>query len=86
MGYLVAARLHDQPLDLPHFAVGRTDGQLAAYVYLAVGDEVDSDLLRALREYGGQLEPVPGGVLMPGGVEVRDSLGVLGASKRLELR
>src|ERR1039457_6514827 len=27
VGYMVAARFHDQPLDLPDLAVGRTDGQ-----------------------------------------------------------
>ena len=35
MGYLVAAGFHDQPLDLPYLAVGRADGQFAAYVYHA---------------------------------------------------
>src|SRR6202041_1371693 len=49
VGYIVAARLHDQPLDLPYLAVGRTDGQFAAYVYLAGWDGVDGDLLRGFR-------------------------------------
>ena len=35
VGYLVAARIHDQPLDLPYVAVGRADGQFAVYFYLA---------------------------------------------------
>ena len=35
VGYTVAARFHDQPLDLPKLAVGRTDGQVAVYFYLA---------------------------------------------------
>jgi hypothetical protein len=38
VSYMVAARFHDQPLDLPYLAVGRTDGQFAAYVYLAEWD------------------------------------------------
>ncbi len=48
VGYLVAARFHDQPLDLPYLAVGRTDGQFAAYVYLAGWDIVDGDPLVAI--------------------------------------
>jgi len=44
----VAARFHDQPLDLPYLAVGRTDGQFAAYVYLAGWDIVDGDPLVAI--------------------------------------
>src|SRR5215472_11470807 len=43
VGYTVAARFHDQPLDLPYLAVGRTDGQFSAYVYLAGWDVVDGD-------------------------------------------
>src|SRR5271169_2530070 len=46
VGDLVAARFHDQPLDLPYVAVGRTDGQFAVYLYLALRDVVDGDLLR----------------------------------------
>ena len=46
VGYMVAARFHDQPLDLPYLAVGRTDGQPAVYLYLAEWDGVDGDLLR----------------------------------------
>ena len=49
VGYTVAARFHDQPLDLPYLAVGRTDGQFAVYVYLAEWDGVDGDLLRSFR-------------------------------------
>ena len=49
VGDLVAARLHDQALDLPYVAVGRTDGQFAVYLYLALRDVVDGDLLRGLR-------------------------------------
>jgi hypothetical protein len=49
MGYLVAARFYGQPLDLPYLAVGRTDGQFAAYVYRAGGDGVDPGLLRGFR-------------------------------------
>ena len=45
VGYTVAARFHDQPLDLPYLAVGRTDGQFGAYVYLAGWDVVDGDPL-----------------------------------------
>ena len=40
VGYMVAARFHDQPLDLPYLAVGRTDGQPAVYLYLAEWDGV----------------------------------------------
>ena len=39
MGYIVAARLHDQSLDLPYLAIGGTDGQFAAYVYPPNGTE-----------------------------------------------
>src|SRR5579875_972341 len=49
VGHMVAAGLHDQPLDLPYLAVGRADGQLAAYVYLAERDRVHDDLLRGFR-------------------------------------
>jgi hypothetical protein len=49
VGYIVAARFHDQSLDLPYLAVGRTDGQFAAYVYLAGWDGVDGDFLRGFR-------------------------------------
>jgi hypothetical protein len=49
VGYLVAARIHDQPLYLPYVAVGRRDGQFAVYFYLAGRDGVDGDLLRGLR-------------------------------------
>jgi hypothetical protein len=49
VGDLVAARFHDQPPDLTDLAVGRTDSQLAAYVYRAGRDVIDSDLLRGFR-------------------------------------
>jgi hypothetical protein len=49
VGYIVAARFHDQSLDLPYLAVGRTDGQSAAYVYLTEWDGVDGDFLRGFR-------------------------------------
>jgi len=49
VGYIAAARFHDQSLDLPYLAVGRTDGQFAAYVYLAGWDGVDGDFLRGFR-------------------------------------
>src|ERR1035438_4095133 len=52
VGYMVAARFHDQPLDLPYLAVGRTDGQGAVYLYLAEWDGVDGDLLRGFRFAG----------------------------------
>ena len=49
MGYIVAARFHDQSRDLPYLAIGRTDGQFAAYVYLAEWDGVDGHFLRGFR-------------------------------------
>ncbi len=49
MGYVVAARLHGHPLDLPYLAVGRTDGQAAVYLYPAEWDGVDGDLLLGFR-------------------------------------
>ena len=49
MGYIVAARFHDQSLDLPYLAIGRTDGQFAAYVYLAEWDGVNGHFLRGFR-------------------------------------
>jgi hypothetical protein len=49
VGYLVAARFHEQPLDLPYLAVGRTDGQAAVYVCLAGWQGVDGDLRRGFR-------------------------------------
>jgi hypothetical protein len=45
VGYTVAARFHDQSLDLPYLSVRRTDGQFATYVYLAGWDAVDGDPL-----------------------------------------
>jgi hypothetical protein len=46
---MATARFHDQPLDLPYLAVGRTDGQFAVYAYPAGWDVVDGDLLRGFR-------------------------------------
>jgi hypothetical protein len=51
VGDIVAARFHDQPSDLPYLAVGRADGQLAAYVYLAGWDGIDGNLLRGEGAY-----------------------------------
>ena len=94
VGYLVATRFHDQPLDLPYVAIGRTDGQFAVYFYLAGWDVVDGDLLRGLRcvrvadrpDYASNamllLYP---GMRVLGGVEVRHALGLLGGPERLEL-
>ena len=96
VGYLVAARFHDQPLDLPYLAVGRTDGQVAVYLYLAGWDGVDGDVLRAFRfaRSSGGTQTTPQGQVkwllfrwmgVPGGVEVRHALGLLGGAQRLEL-
>jgi hypothetical protein len=96
VGYQAAARFHDQPLDLPHLAVGRTNGQAAVYRYLAGRDGVDSDLLRGVRFVRVAVKPDfacgPGKsrVLyplthVPGGVEIRHGLGHLGGLERLEL-
>jgi hypothetical protein len=52
VGYLVAARFHDEPPDLPYLAVGRADGQLAPYVYATGWDGVDGDFLRGSRFAG----------------------------------
>jgi hypothetical protein len=95
---VVATRFHDQPLDLPYLTVGRTGGQVAAYVYLVRRDGVDGDLLRdsrlasaaATAHPRGQRHQVPlfrGGVWVsvPGGVEVRHDHGLLGGWERLEL-
>jgi hypothetical protein len=57
VGYIVAARFHDQSLDLPYLAVGRTDGQLAAYGYLAGWDGVDRDFLRGFRSARAPVRP-----------------------------
>jgi hypothetical protein len=96
VGYMVAARFHDQPLDLPYLAVGRQDGQSAVYLYLAGWDGVDGDLLRGFRFGGDADRPdyAPSQAILrlfpwmrvPGGVEVRYDLGLLGGSERLELR
>jgi hypothetical protein len=96
MGYMVAARFHDQSLDLPYLAVGRKDGQVAVYLYLAEWDGVHGDLLRGFR-FGGDVDRpdyAPSQAILrlfpwrrvPGGVEVRHDLGFLGGSERLELR
>ena len=49
VGDMVAARFHDQSLDLPYLAVGRTHGQFAAYIYLTGWDGVNGYLLRGCR-------------------------------------
>ena len=97
VGYVVAARFHDQSLDLAYLAVGRTDGQFPADVYLTGWDGVDSDLLRGFRpgsaahtghksSEGCRKKVHPSrGVLAPGGVEVRHDLSLLGGLERLEL-
>ena len=94
VGYLVASRFHDQPLDLPYVAVGRTDGQFAVYFYLAGWDGVDGDLPRGLRciRVADRPDYAPNAMLllypcMPvtGGVEARHGLGLLGGPERLEL-
>jgi hypothetical protein len=97
VGYVVAARFHDQSLDLPYLAVGRTDGQFAADVYLAGWDGVDSDLPRGFRSARAahtghkssegrrkKVHPTRR-VFAPGGVEIRHDLGLLGGLERLEL-
>lgn len=93
-GYLVAARFHDQPLEMPYVAVGRTDGQFAVDFYCALRDVVDGDLLRGLRcvRVADRPDYAPNAMLllypcmaMPGGVEVRPALGLLGEPERLEL-
>ena len=93
VGYLVAVKFHDQPLDLPYVAVGRTDGQFAMYFYLAGWDGVDGDLLRGFRfapaagPHDHTVHLVRGVVWVPapGGVEVRRALRFLGGPERLEL-
>jgi hypothetical protein len=96
VGYLMAARVHDQPLDLPYFAVGRADGQAAADVYRAGWHGVDGDLRRGVRSsasVGGNPDFAPTQVKwllypwvpVPGGVEVRHGFGLLGGPERLEL-
>ena len=94
VGYMVAARIHDQPLEMPYVAVGRTDGQFAVYFYRALRDVVDGDLLRGLRcvRVADRPDYAPNAMLllypcmpMPGGVEVRPALGLLGGPERLEL-
>ena len=49
VGYIAAARFYDQSLDVPYLTVGRTDGQFAAYVYIAEWDGVDGDFLEGFR-------------------------------------
>ncbi len=65
VGYIAAARFHDQSLDLPYFAVGRTDGQSAAYVYLAGWDGVNGDFLRRFRSARAAVGPDPGAPGIP---------------------
>jgi hypothetical protein len=70
VGYLAAVRFHDQPLDLPDLAVGRTDGQAAVYVYRAGWDGVDGDLRRGCRSSasaGGNPDCPPAQVKCPRG-------------------
>lgn len=83
-------------LDLPYLAVGRTDGQAAVYLYLAEWDGVDGDLLRGFRfvrvavnpDFAARqakprvLDPRPH---VPGRVEVRQGLSLLGGREHLEL-
>jgi hypothetical protein len=57
MGYIVAARFHHQSLDLPYLSVARTDGQFAAYGYLAGWDDVDRDFLRGFRSARAAVTP-----------------------------
>src|SRR5271170_327049 len=82
VGYMVTAGVHDQPPDLPYLAVGRTDGQAAAYVYVVPWDGVDDDLLRGFgsarraadvhkRVPSQPVHLVSGVVSVPSGVEVR---------------
>jgi hypothetical protein len=96
VGYLAAARFHDQPLDVPYLAVGRTDGQFAVYVYRAGWDGVDVDLRRGFRPSASvRRDPdfaptqvkwlLYPWVPVPGGVEVRHGFGLLGGPERLEL-
>jgi hypothetical protein len=99
VGHVVAARFHRQSLDLPYIAVGRTDGQFAAYVNIAEWNRVDGDLLRGFRSARaagtGHPQSVSGRhrkkvhaerrALVSGGVEVRHHLGLLGGLERLEL-
>ena len=98
VGYLVAAAFHDQALDLAYLAVSRTDGQAAVYLYLAGWDVVDGDLPGGFRCAGAAGDEHPEGsktqlrlvrgvawVRVPGGVEVRHALGLLGGPERPEL-
>jgi len=94
VGYLMAARIHDQPLDLPYVTVGRTDGQFAVYFYPAGRDGVDGDILPGLRcvRVADRPDYAPNAMLLLypgmrvlGGVEVRHGLGLLGGPERLEL-
>src|SRR5690242_8560043 len=82
------------PLDLPYVAIGRTDGQFAVYFYLAGWDVVDGDLPRGLRcvRVADRPDYAPNAMLLPypcmrvpGGVEARHGLGLLGGPERLEL-
>ena len=92
VGYMVAARFHDHPLDLPYLAVGRTDGQPAVYLYLAEWDGVDGDLLRGFRSDNlrPRVQRQPAHLVrvtfwMAGGVKVRHGLALLSGPERLEL-
>ena len=92
VGYQMAARFHDQPLDLPYLTVGRTHGDAAVYAYRAGWNGVDGDLLRGFRcaRAAGSVhpnEPVDPfrGIVVPGRVEAPHGLGLLGGPERLEL-
>ncbi len=86
VGYIAAARFHDQSLDLPYLAIGRTDGQFAAYVYLAGWDGVNGDFLRGFRSarvaVGPDLAPHRAIPQTPGDsrkkVHARGGVGLLG--------
>jgi hypothetical protein len=60
VGYIAAARFHDQSLDLPYLAVGRADGQFVAYDYPAGWDGVDGDFLRVFGPASAAAGPGPG--------------------------
>jgi hypothetical protein len=99
VGYMVAARFHDQPLDLPDLVVGRTDGQAAVYVYCAGRDVVDGDLRRGFRSPRprGCMTTLPSAIAqftwlgalpvpVPGGVEMRCAVLIGQAGVRSGLR
>src|SRR5690348_12068978 len=81
VGYLAGARFHDQPLDRPYLAVGRTDDQSAVYLYRTGWHGVDGDLRRGFRFASVRGDPdfaptqvkwlLYPWVPVPGGIEVR---------------